>query len=154
MPGSGQSGKAGWPQDVNGAGRTVPESFYSPRRKNGMTLLEVLVSVVILGVALVAVYQPLLFSLNALNFVGSRLEASHLMSGMIWEFREKARASGKIPKSKGAETLMGNQKTYEFRIVTHGSTENDPVDVNALIEWDAGRQKKSIRRAFYVMTRK
>jgi len=132
--------------------------FFRPelkRKKRGMTLLEVLVSVVILGTALIAIYRPLLSSLSALNFVDSRLEAIHLMNVKIWEFRQKVKILGKFPREGIREELIGRQKVYAFRLDAGGKSEpGGLVPVRCEISWEVGRQQKNICRTFYLLMAK
>jgi len=108
-----------------------------------------LTSVVLLGVFLVAIYQPLMTSLNALNYAESRLEAGHLAANKIWEFREALKETGKLPKINGDEVLMGRRKTYRFLLLSTGPIEKKLYTGRAFISWPSGGGEKKFSRVFY-----
>ncbi|HNV86823.1 MAG TPA: hypothetical protein PKL97_07685 [Candidatus Omnitrophota bacterium] len=119
------------------------------RGHKGIALLEVLVSVILLGFFLTAVYRPLLSSLNALNYAESYLEALHLTGNKVWEFREKIRETKKIPKDSRAEVLMGRRKAYQFLILVNGPIGKKFYEGKAFLTWTSGGREGKMTRVFY-----
>ena len=116
----------------------------------GMTLIEILVSVTLLSVGLILLYQPLLASLDALAYVDDRIQANYLISGKLWELEEKASKLGRLPAFASQGTWLGKDKTFNFKMAAEPmSLDRQLQQIKVGVSWrGAGRNKKMVRSAY------
>ncbi len=124
-----------------------------PASKSGLTLIELLVSVVILTVGIVVIQRALLSSVMALSYVNGRSEASRLVSEKIWEIQEQSLREGRIRQTVEKGILMGESKTYEYEMTAKTL---EPLhrlyEIELTASWPQSWQRKALTRAFYVLT--
>ncbi len=119
-------------------------------QKTGMTLLEVLISVSLLSFGIVAIFQPLLTSLSALNYVDTRSEASRLAANFLWELKEQSTQSKNFLLRSGSGKLIGQTKTYNYDLsVNRFESARDLREVKLSVLWISGGQKKQVERIAY-----
>ena len=120
--------------------------------KAALTLIEVLISVSLLSIGIVAVYKPLLNSLSVLSYVEVHSEAGRLASNFLWILEEKVRETGSfsIPSETGSFT--GQTRTYQYRLISRdvGST-HDLHEITLLVSWDSGGLTRQMSRMAYLM---
>lgn len=115
-----------------------------------MTLFEVLVSVVILGTSLLAVYRPLLTSLGALYDAENRSAANRVISNQIWAFQEEFRRTGKIPPPLSGQLVTEQERAFYFTVSYRPiSADKKLYEAAALLSWQTGAKEKSLARTFY-----
>ena len=113
---------------------------------DGFTLLEILLSVFILSVGIVAVYQPLLACLSTLNYAEERLEANNLLSKEIWVLESKMKLSD-LTGLTSDDTLIGSDRIYRYQASSQPlSRDQQLFKTKVEIAWqDAGRAKRIAR---------
>jgi len=107
-------------------------------------------TVVILGVGIIAVYRPLLTSVNALQYAENRIEANYLVNEQAWEILQTIRETKKFPAPVLREELIGSHTIYTvtFALSAFGFTEN-LMRAQAEISWHDMGQVKTIKREIY-----
>jgi len=121
-------------------------------RAGGFTLIEVLLSVLILSVGLIGVFRPLLASMSALEFIGNRSEASRLMIHLIWKHQEESRVLGEIVERLGQGELVGAESVYHYSLKAEPlSSRGRLYQVDYKISWHEGGRNKSLSRGAYLL---
>jgi prepilin-type N-terminal cleavage/methylation domain-containing protein len=122
--------------------------------KKGITLIEVLISVVILSGGLIVVYQPLLKSLGVLSYLEQRSEASRMANEFLWKLQREATQSGNVPTEGAAGELLGRSRAYQFRIDMRDVVNSERLlEAKLAISWRSGGKKRQIQRVTYVSVR-
>lgn len=120
------------------------------RSQRGLTLFEVLISVVILGSCLLTVYRPLLSSIGALYEAENRGKANRALSNQIWSFQEEFRRTQRIPAAVSNQLVTEQDKAFYFSISHRPlSADKKLYEAVAVISWQAGAREKSLARVFY-----
>ena len=116
----------------------------------GFTLIEVLVSVVILMAGVIVIDQILLVSMSRLSFLEHRFEANRLLTNKIWEVQDLINRTGAAPKNFDDSVLMGNERVYNYAM------QSKPVGKTAglyqadfRIAWTEAGWTKKILRSYY-----
>jgi prepilin-type N-terminal cleavage/methylation domain-containing protein len=121
------------------------------KMNKGLTLIEVLVSVAILSGGLIVVYQPLLRSLSALNYVEVRAEATREASNLLWKLQEDANRSGVFPYRGKTGVIMGKDRAFNYRLHARSVGFGDSLqEVELIISWKSGSQDKQLKRVSYI----
>lgn len=121
-------------------------------KARGLTLIEVLVSVIILSLGLVAVYGPLLLSLAVFDEAHARLEAGRLLSNHIWLLEEEVlRTRRKLPAEQSG-ILMGAEKAYEYLVAARAlDDEGTLYQASFAVGWKGAPRQRRILRTVYVL---
>jgi type II secretion system protein I len=123
------------------------------RLKKGFTLIEVLLSVVILAVGIVAVQKVFIGSLSALSVIENWDQAEWLLQNKIWEterrLQEKPKSFPSVPRY---EVLLGKHRAYQYDLnIRSISPDNNLLEAEAKISWENRGIRRSISRVFYLM---
>ena len=110
------------------------------KAKNGFTLIEVMVTVVILATGLTMIYRGFLLSLDHQRYMVRRLHADSVLDEKIKEvkylFQEKGEAAlMKLAEEPAVEHVVINNKDVLFTIIT--LFQNDPK-VENFLQMDIG----------------
>ncbi|MCM8774735.1 MAG: hypothetical protein NC930_00025 [Candidatus Omnitrophica bacterium] len=121
------------------------------KTQTGMILLEILLSVLVLSVGLIAVYRPLLASLSALDYADTRLEARHFIADRIWECQRAILEKKRLPTmvQKQPVVLNKRQAYYQVKIMPL-SPDNHLLRLNHVVWWRAGGRIKNVKQFTYV----
>ncbi|MCP4650252.1 MAG: prepilin-type N-terminal cleavage/methylation domain-containing protein [PVC group bacterium] len=115
----------------------------------GFTLIEVMVSVVILAVGLVVIYESFLVSLDTINFFFNRLNAQFFINEKIWQVQQNLdQSSGSFlaTQQSGIERIDGRRFNWQINLTLDDVTQ-ELYDVDASISWDEASKSRSIQRA-------
>lgn len=120
--------------------------------QKGLSLLEVLVSVAILSVGIVAVYQPMLKNVSVLHDAEHRVIANRVSQNEIWKAQEWAQRFKKIP-DKASQIITEHNKVFtQSFIFMLAPGEDQLYIVKAITSWKSGSRVKQIQRQVYVST--
>lgn len=130
----------------------MPPMILSPGRK-GFSLIELILSIIILSVGIVSVQRVFINSLSALSVIERWSQAERLLEGKIWELgREAVQEGKKFQKRQDSGTLLGSDRTYQYDVTLR---ETDPdahlLEGRASISWGGPGAGRSIKRTFYLM---
>ncbi len=105
--------------------------------KRGLTLIEILVSVVILASAVVFIMQALARSTFTLALAKNRLAAYAFSSAKMAEL-ETAYAQGAVPKEGAGHFRVGRDE-FDWRVDASASSEDPQLErVTPTVEWRQG----------------
>ncbi|HPW77348.1 MAG: hypothetical protein BWY44_01240 [Candidatus Omnitrophica bacterium ADurb.Bin292] len=121
--------------------------------KKGFTLVEVVLSIVVLAVGLVFVQRTLLRSFTALNVIKHWSQAEQILDEKIWDVKRRVREQGStIQRESLNETFLGNERVYRGNMDIHWM---DPqgrlIKVDAQIAWGRAGMSHSIKRTIYFL---
>ena len=122
------------------------------RRKNGYTIIEVMIATAILASATAVLFQTFLVSLDRSSYLSERLMISLALSNTLWEVGDAlshASAESKdLPELSGAEVLNG--KKYQWNVHLKGL--NHPPSfylLDASFIWQGQGRQITVTRAAY-----
>ena len=123
-----------------------------PRGRNGFTLVELILSMVILAVGIVSVQRVFLNSFSTLSVIERSSQAERLLEGKMWELgREVLEKGKKFQKRQDSGMLLGDDRTYQYNITLR---EIDPdaylLEAIASISWGRPGPGRSMKRTFYL----
>jgi len=123
-----------------------------PLNEKGLSLIEVLVSVVILSVGIVGILKPMLNAAGAIGYIKSRAAMKHVLEQRAWEIEDQIRYASRGFSLRGSETL------YLTDQVVQTQTQTEPVagienlrNLRFRVIWGKGVSKKSIAKNFYAV---
>lgn len=120
--------------------------------QKGLSLLEVLVSVVILSVGIIAVYQPLIRNITVLHDAEYRVIANRVSQNEIWKVQEWAQRFKKLPE-KASQIITERNKVFTQSFVFMLVPGEDQLyTAKAITSWRSGSRVKQIQRQVYVST--
>jgi Tfp pilus assembly protein PilV len=121
----------------------------------GISLIEVLLSISILSGGLVAVYQPLLSSLDILNYADVRSEASRLASDFIWQLEQDVQRMGELSYENKVGILLGQDRTYQYDLNVYPVSKLPQLrELELSVSWTVGGRQKHINRLSYMVFEK
>ncbi|MFZ5801761.1 MAG: type IV pilus modification PilV family protein [Candidatus Omnitrophota bacterium] len=117
--------------------------------KKGFTLLEVLASVLLMGLGIVVLFRPLLASLDQLRDLEFRYEAEALAAQKAWESREQVRL-GEIKPGTSSGTWVGAKTVYQYHATFSPEDSNGILwKIDTEISWRRSGKTKNLNRLFY-----
>ncbi len=118
--------------------------------QSGFSLIEVVLSVIVLSVGLIAVNQTLLFALSSLNYADIRMQADQLAEEKIWEVQSTARHSAQKPPVREEGEILGSDRAFNYilqSVAVRGSSYL--YESRLSLEWRDSGKKNKIVRHFY-----
>ncbi|HNX69511.1 MAG TPA: prepilin-type N-terminal cleavage/methylation domain-containing protein [Candidatus Omnitrophota bacterium] len=117
----------------------------------GFTLIEVVLSVVVLAVGVVAVQKTFLGSLSALSVIENWDQANELLQGKIEDIEQQFRGVKVdihgIPRH---ETLWSGKRSYAFDMKMRPVTaDNRLFEATGEVSWEIRGIRRKIARTFY-----
>jgi type II secretory pathway pseudopilin PulG len=116
----------------------------------GFSILEVVLSVVLVSVGLVAVSQTSLFSLSTLNYANVRFEANRAAEEKIWEVQNQALRWGQRPPATEEGQLLGTERIFAYHLQSvplQGSS--FLFEVRLSVQWLSSGKRNTLNRDFY-----
>ncbi|MBU9889675.1 MAG: hypothetical protein KTQ49_07395 [Candidatus Omnitrophica bacterium] len=118
----------------------------------GVTFIEVILSIVILTVGVVAVQKTLLNSFAAMSLIENWDQAEELLQQKVWEIKreavEKPKTLGPIQQRS---VLLGKDRTYNYDLVVRsGAAEEGLWEAYAKVSWESKGIRHSLPRFFYL----
>lgn len=118
--------------------------------RGGFTLIEVLVSVVILMTGVIVIDQILLASMSRLSFLEHRFEANRLLTNKVWEAKDLINRTGAPPKNFDDGVLMGSERVYNYAMQSKPAGKTAGLyRADFRIAWTEAGWAKKILRSYY-----
>ncbi len=118
--------------------------------QSGFSLIEVLLSVVILSTGLVLINQTLLRSLTAADYANTRARADQAVEKKIWEVKSLAWAERSRPPAREEGVLLEGKETFPYELQSVGVRGSDFLyEVRLAVKWLNSGREKGLTRAFY-----
>ena len=132
--------------------RSFLRRIFQGADSRGFTLVEVILSVVILMVGVIAVQRTLIGSLSALSMIENWDQAEGLLQGKIWENKRVAIEKPKSLKpTKQHGTVLGKNRTYQYDLVIRSINKDESLlEADMKISWENMGIRRSLPRVFYL----
>lgn len=123
------------------------------QRRRGFTLIEVILSIVILSVGIVAVQRVFIGSLSALSVIENWSQAERLLDEKIWGLgREVREHGGEFQKRQDSGLLLGSDRTYRYDMnIREVGSDTRLMEAQAVVSWGNQGGGRSLKRTFYLM---
>jgi len=117
-------------------------------QNKGFTLVEVLVSAVILAVGLVVIFEVFLASLDIINLFNNRLNAQMYLDEKIWQLQSSLdQQRGMFIPSKQVGTVILGQKEFNWQLdLELVDLTQELFKVNGQMTWTEGKKNRSSKR--------
>lgn len=122
------------------------------KSSRGVSLVEVMVSTVILSVGIVVIYEVFLLSLDTLNFFNNRLNAQWFLDEKIWQVQNALDkpAGVFVPMSReGTVSLGGKRFDWKADMILLDA-QQELYRLEARAAWREGEKEKNIKRTTFV----
>lgn len=128
-------------------------SITRSRGRKGFTLIELILSIVILAVGIVSVQRVFINCLSAVSVIERWSQAERLLEGKMWELgREVLEKGKKFEKRQDGGVLLGSDRTYQYNaIIRVVDSEAHLLEAKTSISWGSPGSEHSIKRTFYMM---
>ena len=127
------------------------------RAKKAFTLVEVLVTLVILGGGIVIIFKTYLTSLDQLNYLTSRLYATIILDNNITALQRALRANHALNMdlNHSASVEVGGKKiAFDQDVKVSAQSELDRLfQADLTLGWREGRKNVQLRRSAYIFDR-
>ena len=123
------------------------------RGRRGFTLIEAILSIVILAVGIISVQRVFIGSLSALSVIENWSQAERLLEEKIWGVEREVREQGrKFQKRQDSGLLLGTDRTYQYDMNIHEiGSDGNLLEGQAVVSWGRQGAGHSIKRTFYLM---
>ena len=123
------------------------------RNRRGFTLIEAILSIVILAVGIISVQRVFIGSLSALSVIENWSQAERLLEEKIWGVEREVREQGrKFQKRQDSGLLLGTDRTYQYDMNIHEiGSDGNLLEGQAVVSWGRQGAGHSIKRTFYLM---
>lgn len=122
--------------------------------KKGFTLIEVILSVILLTVGIVSVQRVFIGSLSALSVIENWDQAEALLEEKIWDVEREIRDEKKVLlQSVRDGVLLGKDRTYQYDLdMQPVDPEGNFMKAKISVSWKiSGMRRQFIKREFYLM---
>lgn len=128
----------------------------STRRSSGcrgFTLIEVILSIIILAVGIVSVQRVFMGALSALSVIENWSQAERLLAEKVWEIGREVREKGKkFQKRKDSGLLLGSDRVYQYNMsIRELGPDANLMEAKAIVFWGNQGPGRSIKRTLYLM---
>ena len=119
----------------------------------GFTLIEVILSIMILTLGIVSVQRVFIGSLSALSVIENWSQAERLLEDKIWEIGREIQDKGKkFQKRKDNGLLLGSDRVYQYDLsIREIGPDANLLEGKAAVSWGSQGAGHSIKRTFYLM---
>jgi prepilin-type N-terminal cleavage/methylation domain-containing protein len=120
------------------------------RSRSGLTLVEIMVAVVVLGLGTLLVQEGLLRSAGLFSRYGHTLKAQLWVDEKLWEARQRILYEDEtIAEESGDFTADGRPYTWSLVVSTVG--QNDLQSVSCSVAWREAGRVRTLTREIYVV---
>ncbi len=120
----------------------------SLKRKEGFTLVEVMVAVVVLAVGLIIIYEAFLTSIDTINLFYNRLNAQLFISEKIGQMQDNLdQPQSSFLFSVRSGTIKYANRNFDWQInLKLEDVAQELYQIEALINWKDGQSSRTIKR--------
>ena len=119
-------------------------------KKNGFTLIEVMVAVAVLSFGLVLVYQAFFISLDAFNYSADYLAIACWMDEKIWESQDNIMRTGSLQDYQLQGEFLARNKLFSWQVSSNLLDQNSNLTaVNLQVNWKEAKRSVKASRFCY-----
>jgi prepilin-type N-terminal cleavage/methylation domain-containing protein len=129
----------------------VPEGLRKHRRsQRGFTLIEIMVTVAILSLGILVIYESFFISLDAFSYYVNYLNAQAWINEKIWEFQNQMVEIEFLELGDKRGSFFANDKDFHWSVyVNPVDEEYDVYKLDVSLFWQEGNRERFIYRAAY-----
>lgn len=125
-------------------------SFVSPRGREGFTLFEVMVTVAILAIGLVVIYEALFTCLNGFSYYLNYLTVQCWMNEKIWKAEDYiVRSEDEMIEEDTAGEVMIRNKKIGWQMSIKPISEGSLYQLSLICSWPEGLREVNTSRVAY-----
>ncbi|MFC1645931.1 prepilin-type N-terminal cleavage/methylation domain-containing protein [Candidatus Omnitrophota bacterium] len=138
----------------------MPVKSKTPKRlhkrslyRRGFTLIEIMVTVVILSFGILAIYESLFISLDAFNYYSNYLNAQRWANEKVWELQNQLLLSEPLTADDNRGAFTINNKNFNW------SVSIKPIDMkyglyklDVSLFWQEGSRERFVYRGAFATT--
>ena len=120
--------------------------------RKGFTLIEVILSIMILVLGIVSVQRVFIGSLSALSVIENWSQAERFLEQKIWGLEREVREQGKkFKKRNDSELILGSDRTFQYDMnLREISPDAHLMEARSVISWGRQGLRHSIKRTSYL----
>lgn len=121
--------------------------------QRGLSLIEVILTIVILTVGIAGVLKPMLESVSALNYLENRFVGERIMKQKVWEIEDNVAYNKPHIDLHQEESLLVQNRPFEYKQAGKVLSEKpqELSEIRMSLSWLQGGIPKKIVREFYVL---
>lgn len=121
------------------------------RGLGGFTIIEVMMSLVILMAGVIVIDRILISSLGRLSFLEHRFEANRLLANKVWEVQDTMLQTGAAPNGVDDSVLVGSERVYNYAMQSKPVGKNGTLyRADFRIAWTEAGWAQKILRTYYL----
>ncbi len=117
--------------------------------RGGFTLFEIIVTVVILSVGLVAIYEAFIVSANGFGYYSNTLTVQSWMDKKIWEAQDVLVRGGSEAAVSESGTFESGNKDVQFDLKKRAVIDGSLYELRLECLWREGGRDVSVSRVAY-----
>ena len=125
------------------------------RNSAGFTLIEVMITAVVLAFGVLAVYNAFFLSLNGLNYYSDYLRVFPLLDEVFWQARNAISRQGKLENSASrGEFRTGNRNVFwniAYALEDEVNAASSLYKVDLKVSFNAARGQVNLSRTGYAL---
>jgi prepilin-type N-terminal cleavage/methylation domain-containing protein len=121
--------------------------------KPAFTLLELIISIIVLSLGIVGIYEGFFTSLQATSYTKNYLKIQLWMEEKLWQLQDKLLRYKTLlaQKNQGSFTLGGKKFFWNFSyFLIEGTKERNLYEIVLSVRWKEGRRDVKLVRSTYV----
>ena len=137
---------------VVGMSLTPEGAAQNAEKKNGFTLIEVMVTVSILAFGIVAIYEALFICLDTFSYYSNSLQAQTWLEEKIWEVQDEFIRTEFINTGQTNGTVKIRNKMFYWRTgLNRIGGDQSLYRLDLSLGWTQGNRKPNISREVYIL---
>lgn len=120
---------------------------------HGFTLIEVIVTVAILSLGVVLIFEAFFISLDSFNYYSNYLNVASWADEQIWETQKNLNYFGsEEPYAEQGGSINRNNRDFRWDLAySLISSEPDLYEINLELNWQEGRRAAKLSRTAYAI---
>ena len=126
------------------------------RPSRGFTLLEVMITTVVLALGATLIHQSFFIAVDSFNYYSTLLKVTPWMDEKIWQAQNDLKYSGPAGNISGAGSLEVNNKSINWSLdySSLGSSADEKANlyqVGLVLSWPQGSRQAKLSRSAYAI---
>jgi prepilin-type N-terminal cleavage/methylation domain-containing protein len=125
--------------------------FFPKLNQNGVSLVEILLAVVILGVGVVGVLRPMINAADGMRYLETRYSGGLVLKQKLWELQDEVAYSKRRMNLNRVETLQAGQRIFDYEVSMNAIEGIENLySLFLRLSWAQGGRRKNLFKEFYL----